>query len=363
MSLGKVIRYIRPAENNPRNSEGAFYTFPDGRIIFIYSRYKGTSFADGATADLYMLESLDGGETFTDVGTVFTCEELGGSNIMSVSLLPMRDGSVGLFFIKKFSNNTDTIMLSKSFDGRVWSEPKRIVAEEGYYVLNNDRVIRLSDGRIVMPYSYHWKHDVLTKNGNVLYYEPGTIFVYGSDDDENFYRLSQGYTINNSKAGCQEPLLIQHKDGRIECYIRTDLGYQLKMTAKDDTLLEWTEPEKTNFVSLEAPMSMKYIDDDTLLAIWSTTRDDVDPDYFVWKKNRISAGRSYFVYALSHDGGKTFSEPRELEFDLTRGFCYTAIHVVGDSVLLAYCSGGGGEELCCLNRITIRKIKKSEFLG
>ena len=86
MSIGKVIRYIRPGENNPRNSEGAFYTFPNGRIIFIYSRYKGTSHSDGATADLYMLESTDGGESFVDVGTVFTCEELGGSNIYKTDL-------------------------------------------------------------------------------------------------------------------------------------------------------------------------------------------------------------------------------------------------------------------------------------
>ena len=82
MSLGKVIRQLRPGENNPRNSEGAFYTFPDGRIIFIYSKYKGTSHGDHAACDLYMLESTDNGETFTDAGTVFTCEELDAKNIM-----------------------------------------------------------------------------------------------------------------------------------------------------------------------------------------------------------------------------------------------------------------------------------------
>ena len=362
MSIGKVIKYIRPVENNPRNSEGAFYTFPDGRIIFIYSRYKGTSDHDGATADLFMLESLDNGESFTDVGTVFTCEELGGANIMSVSLLEMRDGSVGLFFIKKFSNYLDTIMLSKSYDeGKTWTEPKRIILEDGYYVLNNDRVIRLQDGRIVFPVSSHWIHDVTSKAGKKMFFEPGIVFIYGSDDDENFYRLSRGYTINNSKAGGQEPLLIQHKDGRLECYIRTDIGCQLRIEAKDESLHDWSEPERTGFVSLEAPISMKYIDDNTLLAIWSSTRDDVDSDHFVWAKNRITAGRSYYVYALSYDGGKSFTEPRELEFDLTRGFCYCAIHCVGDSILLAYCSGGGGEENGCLDRITIRKIKKSEL--
>ena len=362
MSLGKVIMHIKPRENNPRNSEGAFYTFPDGRIIFIYSRYKGNSHHDGATADLYMLESTDGGESFTDVGTVFTCDELSATNIMSVSLLELRDGSVGLFFIKKISAYLGTILMSKSFDGRVWEKPWQIINEDGYYVLNNDRVIRLSDGRIAFSVAYCKKHDVMTKSGKTMFYEPGIVYVYASDDDRNFYRQSRGYTINNSDAGCQEPLIIEHPDGRIECYMRTDIGCQLKIVAEDRTLTKWSDVQKTDFVSLQSPMSMKYIEDNKLLAIWSSIKEGVDPDRFVWEKCVGTAGRSYLVYALSYDGGKTFSEPRELEFDLTRGFCYTAIHPTEDSVLLAYCSGGGGEEISCLARTTIRKIKKSEFI-
>lgn len=362
MSLGKVIRYIKPCENNPRNSEGAFHTFSDGRIIFVYSRYKGNSHSDGATADLYMLESTDGGESFFDVGTIFTCEELGASNIMSVSLLPMRDGSVGMFFIKKFEEYADTIMLSKSFDGRAWTEPKRILFEDGFFVLNNDRAVRLRDGRIVLPYAYHHSQEVTLKEGRRLVFEPGLVYIYGSDDDENFYRMSYGYGINGTNAGCQEPLIIEHPDGRIECYIRTRIGAQYKMTAKDETLANWDGPYRTGFISQEAPMSMKYIDDNTLLAIWTSVRDNDNPEIFRQRYNAPSQGRCYFVYAISRDCGKTFTEPKTLEYDVTRGFCYTAIHTVGDSVLLAYCSGGGDEETCCLNRITIRKVKKSEFV-
>ena len=362
MSIGKVIRYIRPGENNPRNSEGAFYTFPDGRIIFIYSRYKGTSHSDGATADLYMLESTDGGESFVDVGTVFTCEELGGSNIMSVSLLGMRDGQVGLFFIKKFADFEDTIMLSKSRDGRVWSTPERILFEEGFFVLNNDRAVRLRDGRIVLPYAYHHSQEVTLKEGRRHVFEPGLVYIYGSDDDENFYRMSYGYGINGTDAGCQEPLIIEHPDGRVECYIRTRIGAQYKMVAKDETLANWEGPARTDFISQEAPMSMKYIDENTLLAIWTTVRDNDNPEIFRQRYNAPSQGRCLFVYAISRDFGKTFTEPRVLEYDPTRGFCYCAIEPQKDSVLLAYCSGGGNDETCCLNRITIRKVKKSELV-
>jgi len=37
---------LRHKRNNPRNSEGAFITLADGRILFAYSRYYGSSWSD-----------------------------------------------------------------------------------------------------------------------------------------------------------------------------------------------------------------------------------------------------------------------------------------------------------------------------
>ena len=35
----KVALELKPGPDNPRNSEGAFMTLKDGRIMFAYSRY------------------------------------------------------------------------------------------------------------------------------------------------------------------------------------------------------------------------------------------------------------------------------------------------------------------------------------
>ncbi|MBN2851446.1 MAG: hypothetical protein JXQ23_01770, partial [Clostridia bacterium] len=48
------------------------------------------------------------------------------------------------------------------------------------------------------------------------------------------------------------------------------------------------------------------------------------------------------------------------EDDKSRGFCYVAIEVIDDYILLAYCSGGP-EDGICLNKITIRKIVLTEL--
>ena len=40
MELGSVSLDLVPGPDNPRNSEGAFLTLPEGEILYAYSRYK-----------------------------------------------------------------------------------------------------------------------------------------------------------------------------------------------------------------------------------------------------------------------------------------------------------------------------------
>ena len=43
MSAGRIVLDIEPTQRNPRNSEGAFITLDDGRILFAWSRFTGRS--------------------------------------------------------------------------------------------------------------------------------------------------------------------------------------------------------------------------------------------------------------------------------------------------------------------------------
>ena len=43
---------LPPGDKNPRNSEGSFLRLKDGRIVFAYSRYSGTSSDDGAYCEI-----------------------------------------------------------------------------------------------------------------------------------------------------------------------------------------------------------------------------------------------------------------------------------------------------------------------
>ena len=42
----KVLFELPPTKGNPRNSEGDFIRLPDGKIMFAYTRYVGTTWED-----------------------------------------------------------------------------------------------------------------------------------------------------------------------------------------------------------------------------------------------------------------------------------------------------------------------------
>lgn len=143
-NTNKVVLQLPPGENNPRNSEGDFITLKDGRILFIYSHYTGTSTSDHAPAYLAGRYSDDGGNTWSN-RDFMVLENEGGMNVMSVSLLRLINGNIALFYLRKNSEEDCIPMMRISTDeAKTWSEPVACITDKkGYFVLNNNRVIQL----------------------------------------------------------------------------------------------------------------------------------------------------------------------------------------------------------------------------
>ena len=99
--VGKIIKDLPPTLGNARNSEGSFIRLKSGRIVFAYSYFKGDSAHDNACCNIAMIYSDDDGLSFSEPKIVLTAKECGADNIMSVSLLEMLDGSVGVFYVSK----------------------------------------------------------------------------------------------------------------------------------------------------------------------------------------------------------------------------------------------------------------------
>ena len=368
----KHILDLAPSQNNNRNSEGAFITLENGDILFVYTRYRGAGYDDECTADLYGMISTDEGESFEEPFLVFSCEDAGADNIMSVSLLRMANGDIGLFYLQK--HNTEIFCLpylTRSADeGKTWSEHIKCVKEDGYYVLNNDRVIRLENGRLLMALA---KHSTMKRPDGRADFGEGTIYIMASDDDGRTWNplaedMKLPITIWNDHAvgklwscsSAMEPGVVQLERGLIWCYIRTILGRQYEMFSEDNGET-WTVPGPSRFTSPDSPLCAKRLSDDSLLVVWNPI-----PKYngsISVVDGTWTGGRKQLNVALLDKEGKRFLTNEILEYDEGSGYCYTAIYETktGD-ILLAYCAGGKGDQNC-LSRLRVKKIYKESLLA
>ncbi|MCE7070868.1 glycoside hydrolase [Dyadobacter sp. CY327] len=320
-STGSVSLKIPPAPDNPRNSEGDFATLKDGSILFIYTRFTGKSASDYAAAYLVSRTSSDGGKTWSKDDRLVV-ENEGGMNIMSVSLLRLKSGKLALFYLRKNSVYDCKPMMGISSDeGKTWGKPSSCIDRTEYYVLNNDRVIQLKSGRLLMPVALH-----KTERGKDDINQQGMLYCYYSDDEGKSWQPS-AQVRNNSKMITQEPGVIELKDGRVMMFARTDSGVQQVCYSKDKGKT-WSDIEPSKIASPVSPASIARIPaTGDLLLVWNNNDGSIPA---------TKGKRTPLTTAVSKDDGKTWEHLKNIEEDPSGSFCYTAIHFTKNDVLLAY---------------------------
>lgn len=358
MILGKIIKDFSPREGNARNSEGSFIRMKDGRIAFAFSRYNGGA-QDHDRCDLAVTFSSDEGETFSEEEIILTAENCKADNIMSVSLLQMQDGSIGIFYCKKHGRVQCVSYMRRTYDFKTFSEEIRCNPEDGYFVLNNDRVRRLSSGRIIFPAAYH--KTIETLNGNVIYMPAATRFYCSDDDGYTWKRLGEELVLDCtfSKTGLQEPGIEELDDGKLYAYFRTDLCRQY-FSCSSDGGETWTKPAPSQFTAPDSPMSTKRLASGHFALVYNPI------PLHNWNENDSSGrlwtwGRTPLVLRISDGNISNIGEIYPLEDDGNAGFCYCAIFETEDDLLFAYCAGGK-DDRGPLNRLRIKKILKSEIV-
>jgi Neuraminidase (sialidase) len=341
---GTVVLDYDPTPENPRNSEGAYLELKSGRIIFYYSQFFGGS-RDHSPARIAGIHSDDRGKTWSKPVTVL--DDKSAANLMSVSLLRLASGRIAFFSCRKSDLDCHPYVRISDDEAVTWSEPVRVVPAPGYFVLNNDRVIQTTAGRLIVPVAFH--RSKIERGGIEKAFDPrGIDLWYLSDDEGKTWREADTwYGMHaRSNTGLQEPGVVELADGTLFSWARTDQRSQYGCTSKDGGQ-SWTAPMATSLVSPTSPASIKRIPGSgDLLVIYN---DHSGRHPFTTADRRMP-----LVSAISKDDGKTWSPSKVLEDAPDGGFCYTAIHFVDDAVLLAYCAGTRKEGQ--LNRLRMRRI-------
>lgn len=354
----KIVLDLPPGPGNPRNSEGSFFELRDGRLLLIYSRFVGDDSNDHAKARLCARYSSDAGESWSDDSIIVTPGEDEAMNVMSVSLLRLGNGDIGLFYLLRRSWHDMRMQLRRSSDeGRTWSAPVQCMPAAGYYVVNNDRVIRLASGRLAIPAAWHRK--LSDANASSALDWRGLASFFLSDDDGRTWRESRGYCslpVAHTKTGLQEPGVVEMPNGVLWGWARTDLGRQYEFFSWDEGE-SWSPPAPSRFTSPASPLAMKRIPgSNRMLAVWNPA-----PNYETRPLGPVGHDRTPLVGAIGQ-GTEAWGRAVVLEGadGVDAGYCYTGILFLKDTVLLAYCAGGEGDR-GMLNRLRIRKMSLRLF--
>jgi len=360
---------IPHGKDNGRNSEGAFATLRDGRLVFVYTRYNTDEWADQAHADLAVRHSADDGRTWGESRILLPNR---AQNVMSVSLLRLQDGRLAMAYLEKSFKDRQLrhqlpldpgILDCRPFfcvsddDGATWSEPVDVCGvPPSYFILNNDRLVQLRSGRIVLPIAVHHATTPRMEPGKppaANHSARAESYFFLSDDGGATWREASQccYPPQGLTSGLREPGVVELADGRLMAWFRTNGGCQYKAFSPDSGE-SWSAPEPAReFPSNESPLSMKrHPKTGELVAVWC----DIDPRWGI-TPTPTSWGRTPLVMAFSSDEGATWHGHRVLEDAPDHGFCYIAMHFTADALLLAYCCGGG-DESAVLQDLRIRRI-------
>ncbi|HCN06526.1 MAG TPA: hypothetical protein DIT01_01235 [Lentisphaeria bacterium] len=203
--------------------------------MYAYTRFYGSNEDDYGRATIAARYSADGGRTWSSKDRLLVRNE-GRMNVMSVSLLRLQDGHIALFYLCKngISDNLPYMRISAD-EGESWGNPVRCIGSSGYYVVNNDRVVQLRSGRLIMPAAYHRTRST-DGTPRSEQHDPRALTMYFHSDDvgRTWHESNDCWSLPiRSESGLQEPGVVELKQGRLYGWARTDTGYQWELRSRD----------------------------------------------------------------------------------------------------------------------------------
>jgi sialidase-1 len=317
--LSYLVRSARAG--NKRNSEGTILDLGHHKLLLAWTEFYSSDGRDWGPARISTLVSKNDGRSWSQRRVLQP--NIGKMNVMEANLLRLHNGSIFFVFLRKQSPSDCVPMFRISTDnGRSFSSPQTIPVEPApsYNTINNDRVIQLRSGRILVPLAYtedyRLNHHFLSR-------------VYYSDDEGKTWQASKTIIdVKQSSVGSEEPGVVQLSDGKVMLWVRTKTGRPWQ-SYSDDGGVTWSEPRPMTVVAPNSPQSIKRVPSTgDLLMIW----------------NNSAADRFPLSAATSKDNGHTWENIRNLDDDPNHTYAYTSITFVGSQVFFTYYAGPAAGE-------------------
>lgn len=339
-----------------RSGEGAIVELADGRLYLLYTLYFDGG-GDASPAYLARRVSSDQGATWSEPVKVFEAPE-GAKNVMSVSLLRLRDGRIGAVYLLKWGLDHCIPMWTVSTDeAETWSEPRPVTDDARYFVVNNDRLIQLADGTLAVPYAVRPEleptegDDLFPRHANMpcgLFYSRDAgatwsrspheiahspeVFVEPLFCDRETATPQVRYLLENRLGVFQEPGVVELRDGRLMMFMRSTYTIYRAFAAGCDA--PWEECGAfEGFHVCCGPQTIKRVGEtDRLLMLYNDRGTTPFGDQWFSQRTPLSV-------AVSDDEGRHWRRVEEWEDD-SHNYCYFSLLFHGDRFISSYYQSG-----------------------
>ena len=322
---------------NPRHDHQQIFPLKDARLLLVWSEYyvnrpssifrspySGPGSRDDTPCRISARVSKDQGRTWS--GRIVLQENVWGRNVKHPNLVRAPSGDVVLFFTSwEDDMHERRIMMRRSTDDcETWSKPVQMSPPGGFYPINADHVSVHSSGRIILP--AFWSPKIWAEG------EHFHAFCFYSDDDGHTWQESRN-RIDLPKRGAEEPAIAEAEDGSLVCMLRTTLG-KIYQSFSHDRGETWSDAEATALPSPSSASALKRIPGTSdLLFLWNNATPYAvsrpDSKSFHYPRNPLSS-------AISRDGGKTWTNIKDIE--RRKGYIsgYPSVSFIGDEALVTY---------------------------
>ncbi len=296
-----------------RGMPGDITVLRDGRLLLAYTSQR----PEGSIAARY---SSDQGRSWGDE-VILVRKPDSKEYFAHPSFLRLPNGHLLLSYIynsgaePRFGGN---YYRRSTDDGKTWSDQFIVTPATGYQLMHNNKLIRLSTGRVIAPVEFELTDE--EKNDHRGYVS----LVFYSDDGGYSWNRSTN-VVNALPVEAQEPHVVELGDGRLMMLCRTYSGYVLRSYSADKGQ-SWSAPEHLKDLSLppnSSAMNVQRIPGtgDLLLLRSSGGR------------NRL---RTPLVSAISKDEGRTWIHERVLGGDPEDDYGYPSLLFLDEVALVSY---------------------------
>lgn len=303
-----------------RSMVGDVFPLSDGRLLLAYKSFGGHGVAAGAIG---ATTSEDKGRTWSKPFTLIPKPVRNPSDEYAhPSFLRLDNGQILMSYVydtltkPRSSHSYFRISVDET---KSWSDQYVLTRSSGVNLVHNDKLLRLSDGRLIAPA----EHELQEQGGD---HRGFVSRVFYSDDQGKSWWPSEN-TVNVLPIEAQEPHVVELKDKRLMMLCRTYSGFVVR-SYSDDRGLTWSKGESLHELKLSVNSSALNLD-----RIPSTG------DLVLLRCTGGERGkyrRTPFLSAISKDEGRSWVQERVIAGDPNDDYGYPSLTFLDEVALISY---------------------------